>query len=379
MESVQETGIRICSIVRAMGPKNQALWKELGVGKVNKSEIHCTSFKNPKYDSSIFIFPDFPHLLKLLRNHLIDSKLTLPDGVVVDKSVIEDLLDVQRRDLKLAFKITHKHVNVRGKQRMKVRPAFELFSAKVAKAIQVAFPERKSEAEFFQLVNDFSDLMNSRTTPQPVSSIYKSAYGSKHQEQQKFLGKFYWYFSKIRVGRRISGSYAPFQKGFLIALRSLLGLFEEMTSQVSVKYIMTSRLNQNYVENSFGIVHWRWAKFEEYFEIFHPNGTVNQDFDIVKRLGNFLVTNFPAIPEKAIHLYAKTRTMIRISALNNAAESRKFIFQENRRNYNNRLDTENQEHNGDISESEDDADEELQNEEGEQTVEELLAFLDLDV
>ena len=112
IDRVQSTGLRVCSIVSDMGTKNQALWKELNVGQAMKGEISTTSFKNPTYDSRIFIFPDYPHLLKLLRNHLIDSTLTLPDGTLLNKYLIEQLLHVQKHDLKLTFRVTHKHINL---------------------------------------------------------------------------------------------------------------------------------------------------------------------------------------------------------------------------------------------------------------------------
>jgi hypothetical protein len=238
-----------------MGSKNQALWKDLGVGQVLHGEVISTSFKNP-YDETrnVLIFPDYPHLLKLLRNHLVDSKFTLPDGVVIDKTLIHDLLDFQRHELKLTFKVTEKHISVRGRQRMRVRPAFELFSLNVANAIRIAFPRKKSEARFFEMVNNFSDFMNTRTNPTPFSSIFKSPYGSRFQEQNQFLADFNHYFSRIRVGNRKEGSYAPFQKGFLIAIRSLIGLFHDMEKTINAKYLMTARLNQDYVENSFGII-----------------------------------------------------------------------------------------------------------------------------
>jgi len=237
IQKIESSGIKVCSMVSDMGTKNQALWKELEVGEVVKGELMNTRFPHPSDEfRRVHVFPDYPHLLKLLRNHLIDTKLTLPDGAVLDRNLIKKLLEVQKRDLKLTFKVTHNHINVRGKQRMKVRPAFELFSAKVANAIRVAFPKKKSEAEFFELVNNFSDLMNTRTKPDTHSTIFKNPYGSRYAEQNDFLSTFYTYFSSIRVGERRLGTYAPFQKGFLMAIRSLLGLFEDMTIAVQAKY-----------------------------------------------------------------------------------------------------------------------------------------------
>ena len=84
--------------------------------------------------------------------------------------------------------------------------------------------------------------------------------------------------------------------------------------------------------------------------------------------------NFPEIPEKAVKLYAKTRTMIRIAALNKAAESRKFIFQENRRNFNKGVNSQSIDE--ESIEQEDYMDEEVVDENGEEAIEDLLDILD---
>jgi len=526
IRNVENTGIQVCSIVSDMGSKNQGLWKDLDVGRVVKGQIEKTSFRHP-YDPSrnVFVFPDFPHLLKLLRNHLIDTQLTLPDGTVLDKTIIQKLLEVQKHELRLTFKVTQKHISVRGKQRMKVRPAFELFSAKVAHAIRVAFPKRKSEAQFFEMINNFSDLMNTRSKPCQPSTIYKVAYGANYEKQTEFLTNFYQYFSQIRVGRRKPGTLAPFQKGFLMAIRSLIGLYLEMKQRTNAKYIMTARLNQDYVENTFGIlrgaggfdmkpdqvqsirrvrraivgkrfnhslgtntqseedqtfissaslkylfsapaedfsgtqtnplsedmvIHFEeidanvtvkdvsftdlslyekceqggkeyvagfiaekllekypelarhyseytpensmwlrelteggltepstlwfsyFCKFEEFFEVMHGYGKVNRDPKVVQRLADFLNSKYPEIPERAVNLYAKTRTMIRIATINKETESRKFVFQEQRRALNlphNNMDLEADEDN-EVEH------EEVQDTQCEENLEELLDLLD---
>jgi len=82
--------------------------------------------------------------------------------------------------------------------------------------------------------------------------------------------------------------------------------------------------------SSFWFSYFR--KFDEFFEAFYPNGKVNMDPDVVKRFANLLSTHYPSVPEKVIGLYSRTRTMIRIAAMNKDTENRKFIFQERRRN-----------------------------------------------
>jgi len=84
--------------------------------------------------------------------------------------------------------------------------------------------------------------------------------------------------------------------------------------------------------SAFWLSHFR--KFEKYFEAFHPYGKFNREPGVVKRLSEILSNIYTDIPEKAIKLYSKTRTMIRIASINKEVESRKFELQERRRNSN---------------------------------------------
>ena len=53
---------------------------------------------------------------------------------------------------------------------------------------------------------------------------------------------------------REEGSYVPFQKAILVSIRSLIGLYEELQQKQLAKYIITARLNQDYIEGCFGLV-----------------------------------------------------------------------------------------------------------------------------
>jgi hypothetical protein len=68
----------------------------------------------------------------------------------------------------------------------------------------------------------------------------------------QFLIEFSEYFGKVVVGDRKNGTLAPFQKGFLICIKSLIGLFLDLSdAPIHCKYILTSHLNQDFVESSF--------------------------------------------------------------------------------------------------------------------------------
>uniref|UniRef100_T1JKM3 Transposable element P transposase n=1 Tax=Strigamia maritima TaxID=126957 RepID=T1JKM3_STRMM len=87
IKEIQKIGFTVIAIVSNMGGKNNKVWNDLNVN-VNK-----TYFKNPDCERNIWVFCDVPHLLKLMRNHLVDEGLRLADGTAVNKKLIEDLME----------------------------------------------------------------------------------------------------------------------------------------------------------------------------------------------------------------------------------------------------------------------------------------------
>jgi hypothetical protein len=95
--------------VSDMGGPNRTLWNILGVS------IDRPFYPNPFYEEKKFwIFADYPHLLKLLRNNMLDHRLNLADGTNISKQVFNDLIEVDSNELKICFKLTKKHINVVG-------------------------------------------------------------------------------------------------------------------------------------------------------------------------------------------------------------------------------------------------------------------------
>lgn len=165
ISQLYKAGFMVTAIVSDMGSGNMGLWKEFNVGH----KKNC-SFQHPE-DSAcqIFVFADAPHLIKLLRNHFIDQGFHLR-GHILEKSCFENLINISNSDLTLAHKVTRYHLDVKGTQRQKVRPAVQLFSETVSKAIEycgkkgqmpVGSPWNEVSA-FVKLINDWFDLFNAR-------------------------------------------------------------------------------------------------------------------------------------------------------------------------------------------------------------------------
>ncbi|KAF2896683.1 hypothetical protein ILUMI_09498 [Ignelater luminosus] len=143
------------SITSDMGSSNQSLWSSLNVAH----DKDCY-FSHPQNSSlKVFVFADVPHLLKLARNHLLDGGIDLK-GEFVNETCVEKIITASNDDLKILPKISRYHLDVRGSERQKVRPAAQLFSATTAKAIEWCGQKGLFENTNWQLTSRVFKLFN---------------------------------------------------------------------------------------------------------------------------------------------------------------------------------------------------------------------------
>ena len=149
------------AIVFDMG--NHTIMKELKIFK-----DHNNSFPNPSDISrKVYVFCDVPHCMKNLRNHTLDDGMVIQeeDGSVVTLTTedFESLLRADRGTFKRCHKLTMSHLYVRGSERQRVRPAVQLFSASVSKAMVPLLGQQFEEkAEVIDVVDKWFDVSNSR-------------------------------------------------------------------------------------------------------------------------------------------------------------------------------------------------------------------------
>lgn len=252
ISDVQKAGLDIVGSVCDLDGGNRGVLRDLGIN-VTKNIF---SFPNPITERPVWFFADFCHLLKRLRDNFLDYYFELGDGTRVEKSMIEELIKTDKQELKIAFKVTNKHLTLQGKERMNVRTAFELFSNTVATALEFTNKNCKKQAEFFRLINDYSDLLNSRTS-QLNAKPYKCTFGVGMEKQIELLDKVTATIAGMRVGdlpkkKKKTKALFPFQKGVILTNTSLKGLYHQLrNNEVQAAYIMTSHLNQDFVESAF--------------------------------------------------------------------------------------------------------------------------------
>ena len=146
MRKAESTGFQMRQFVSDMGLKNQKFLADLGINPGN------TCLKNPYCEEKhIQAFCDVLHLLKLLRNHLIDKWYQLPDGKKIERDIFQKLIKKQKGyDLEFAYKINNDYLLLFNTETQNVRKTAELLSASIASAIDYFRPGNDHKFDFIR-------------------------------------------------------------------------------------------------------------------------------------------------------------------------------------------------------------------------------------
>jgi hypothetical protein len=207
IEKLFEISFNVVAIVSDCGSTNVGLWKNLGITTSN------TSFKHPISNNNIFVFADVPHLLKLIRNWLLDTGFLLEDGSLINKNPLEELLKLTDTEVNVCYKLSKKHIECSGPQRQNVRLAVELLSETTAKAIGHYKPGvdpllALNVASFISDINLWFDIFNSYAPYNKLSN--KNAFGINLESQMAHLDKI---IKLIENMKPIGKKYSNISKG----------------------------------------------------------------------------------------------------------------------------------------------------------------------
>lgn len=248
---LQNVGYPVVAIVCDCGGSNIGLWRDLGINLEN------VYFINPVNGEKIFVFADAPHLLKLLRNWLLDTGFTLEDGTVINKLPLEALVKQTDTEVSSFYKVREKHLTCKKSERQNVTLAAQLLSHTTAVALKRYRPGPSSIlaehlADFVGLVNRWFDVFNSFSVE--TKQHGKRPYGFELEDQNEILNEAIRVFGSMRCNGKTT--LQTFQKGIIMSCTSLKLLMEELRAKYSVKYILTHRLNQDVLENFFSQVNF---------------------------------------------------------------------------------------------------------------------------
>ncbi|VEN55423.1 unnamed protein product, partial [Callosobruchus maculatus] len=249
---VEDSGFHVVAMVSDLGGANRGLHNELNISE-NKPY-----FENPRNKENIFVLADVPHLLKLIRNNFVDHGFIIKDKLIKKDIVEQAIQATSSSDLKITHKLTLDQLHVAGPQRQRVKYAAKLFSHTMSSAISrcgtlgsLTAENWVDCADFFKLVNDWFDVFNV-SSPVTDSRARNRAYGLALEEQNKILDKMSEVMKELQVID--SRGKLPFQKGILLSNSALKMLLEDLKRRFSIQYLLTRRINQDVIENFFGVI-----------------------------------------------------------------------------------------------------------------------------
>jgi hypothetical protein len=184
---------------------------------------------------------------------LLDRGFILKDGTIINSKPLYALLQLVSKEVTVCPKLKEIHLSCRGAERQNVALAANLISQTVGTALIHYQPgEDKKLAvdtgNFILLMSEWFDLMNVYTPELSIPS--KTAYGLKDlQAQNELLAKV----RDVVSGMRCQGkdSLQLFQKGIIMSTNALPILLKSV-EEYDVKYILPTKLNQDFVESNFG-------------------------------------------------------------------------------------------------------------------------------
>ena len=251
IDKVQATGLVVKVVICDQGSNNRSVVNSLGV------TVDKPTFKHN--DSTIFAMYDPPHLLKNIRNNLKRSGFQVMNEQVSWKYV-EQFYDIDSSlPIRMAPKLTAKHINLPPFTAMRVSLATQVLSHSVAAGITTLcltgdkLPQEAIHTAYF--LERFDSLFNTFNSANLHNSHNLRRAMSATSDHVPFLkDTLKWLDAVTPEGK---SKTLPCIQGWKLSINSLLGLWHDVHVSCNLKFLITNRLNQDCLENYFSLVRGR--------------------------------------------------------------------------------------------------------------------------
>lgn len=246
------------AVVCDQATTNQKVFKALGITK-HSPFFFCNEKK-------IYAIFDVPHLIKNVRNNLLTSDFVHQGNKISFKDIVKTYeIDKKSNKSRTLTKITDKHINPNSFQKMTVSYATQIFSNSVAAAIKTAKQSGQlnsetaiNTADFVKMVNNLFDTLNSKKRFDPNPYRCAISMSSSHARQALVAGKKYFEtLQKISTYKLKNGSLKtkesrpPCFDGMVQSCVAIEQLYQEESTEKSNEFLITSKVNQDVIENLF--------------------------------------------------------------------------------------------------------------------------------
>uniref|UniRef100_A0A453YZ31 THAP-type domain-containing protein n=1 Tax=Anopheles gambiae TaxID=7165 RepID=A0A453YZ31_ANOGA len=235
IEKLSEININVVAIISDNCSTNVSCWKELGA-----KDYERPYFQHPTTLNNVYVIPDAPHLLKLLRNWFLDSGFTY-NGKHIKADLLFDMI-ASRNETEITplYKLSKTHLVMTPQERQNVRRAAQLLSHTTAISLRRYFKnnaEATDLANFIEKVDLWFSISNSYS---PFAKLdYKKSYTAS-DDQIKALDEMFEIVSNMTViGKH---SLQIFQKSLLMQITSLKLLYDDLHKRHNISFISTHKV-----------------------------------------------------------------------------------------------------------------------------------------
>ncbi|KAG0437470.1 hypothetical protein HPB47_017434 [Ixodes persulcatus] len=242
-------GVLVKAVICDQGGSNRTMATKLGV-----TPDHPFFMVG---DERVYFMFDTPHLLKCTRNNLRKGNLQIGSKTVKWSYIREVHSSSHPLKLKLAPKLTDRHVNQTPFGNMKVKLAAQVLSNSVAAAVftfaalNILAPDSVFTAEFIERMDQLFDSLNSSVVCRDDSRKLRYAITATSEHHEFLKSCLSW----IAQWKFISApKQPPTIKGWQITVSAILLFWEDVHQNCDTEVLLTRRLNQDPIENLFATV-----------------------------------------------------------------------------------------------------------------------------
>jgi len=253
IKAVCSTGLNVLATVSDQGPTNRGAISLLKSASLQDDIIYSVD------GHKLVHIWDVPHLFKSSRNNLLSSDLEYGPGLVAKWRHIIEFLKLDA-DIGPNSKLTLKHVNPKGKHKMRVKYAAETISGSVHNLIEgyirlshgEYLPGCMVTANLLQDIDFFFDLTNgpSASDKRQKDTRVNVTKTSLHHDQWPIMVKKLqkWTFIRKTSGER---HVPPFVKGWIQTVKGLQWIWAQMNNNNKSFTLKLRNYNQDALENLF--------------------------------------------------------------------------------------------------------------------------------
>ena len=247
-------GLEVRAVICDQGSNNRRALSNMGA-----------TIDNPKLDISsnkiiVGLF-DPPHLIKSFRNGLLSSDIETSDGIA-SWEVIREFYKMEVSSItRMCPKLSDKHINPGHFDKMKVKLASQIFSRSVVAGLKTAYDLNKFPTSLkskvpptwllFEKLDKLFDCLNSKSlyNANPFCSAIQNDENNKVLQFLKGIIPF------LKTIKLVNNKKVYSFDGMIQTINGVLILMETLfATNRDVSFLLTSRLNQDALENTFALI-----------------------------------------------------------------------------------------------------------------------------